>query len=105
MGLNFENVDNILKSYGLISHTIKNGECTEYEFENKVINSRQKNVATRIKPLLNGGVGGYLYINHLRKYDNHPNKTKMGHIPIGDMSEDEFKITLEKVIRDYRIIK
>lgn len=105
MSLNFEKVDNILKSYGLISHTIKDGECTEYEFEDRVINSWQKNVATGIKPLLNGGVGGYLYINHLREYDNHPNKTKMGHIPIGGMSENEFRTTLEKVIRDYRIIK
>lgn len=102
MSLNFEKVDEILKSYGLVSHTIKNGKFTEYIFEDKFINTRQRNVATQIKPLLNGGVGGYLYVDHLEEYCNHPNKTKKGHIYIGHMTEDEFIITLEKVIKDYK---
>lgn len=102
MSLNFEKVDEILKSYGLVSHTIKNGKCTEYEFQDKVINTKQKNVATQITSLINGGVGGYLYVDHLSEYNNHPNKTKMGHIPIGKMTEDELKNTIEKVIKDYR---
>ncbi len=102
MSLTFARVDEILKSYGLVSHTIKNGQCTEYSFEDRVIHVSQKNVATRVKSLINGGVGGYLYIGHLREYDNHDNKTKMGHIPIGAMSEEELHNTIDKVIRDYR---
>lgn len=46
MGLSFERVDDILKSYGLVSHTIKNGKCTEYGFEDRVLNIKKKNVAT-----------------------------------------------------------
>ena len=102
MGLVFEKVDEIFKSYGLVSHQIKNGKCTEYSFENKVINVKKANVATRVTPLINGGVGGYLYVDHLAQYDNHPDKTKMGHIPIGSMNEEELINILEKVIKEYR---
>lgn len=102
MSLNFKKVDEILKSYGLVSHAIKSGECVEYKFEDKFINTRKRNVATLIKPLLNGGVGGYLYVDHLKEYENHPKKTKMGHIYIGHMTEDEFRMTLEKVIKNYK---
>lgn len=101
MSLNFEKVDKILKSYGLISHTIRDNRCTEYGFEDKYINSRKRNVATDIRPLLNGGVSGYLYVEHLKEFENHPDKTKMGHIKITDMTEDEFITLLEKVIKDY----
>ncbi|MYL56683.1 hypothetical protein GLW20_04115 [Virgibacillus halodenitrificans] len=102
MSLTFGKVDEIFKSYGLASHEIKNGQCTEYSFENKTIHVRQKNVATRVTALNNGGVGGYLYVDHLKEYNNHPNKTKRGHLPIGGMTEAELKNTLEKVIKDYR---
>ncbi len=102
MSLYFEKVDEILKSYGLVSHAIKNGQCTEYRFEDKYINTKKRNVATQIRPLLNGGVGGYLYVDHLKEYENHPKKTKMGHIHIGHMTEDEFRMTLAKVIKDYK---
>jgi glutamate synthase domain-containing protein 3 len=102
MGLGFKRVDEIFRLYELISHTIKNDSCTEYCFEDRVINVRQKNVATRVKPLINGGVGGYIYVQHLKEYDKHPKKTKMGHIPIGDMTEEELKNTIKKVIMEYR---
>ncbi|MCB2300271.1 hypothetical protein [Clostridium tagluense] len=59
-------------------------------------------MATRVKPFIKGGVGGYIYVDHLKEYDNHPNKTKMGDIFIGDMSENELKNIIEKVIKDYR---
>lgn len=102
MGLSFKRVDEIFRFYDLVSHTIKNDECTEYCFEDRVVNVKQKNVATQVRPLINGGVGGYIYINHLKEYEMHPNKTKMGHIPIGEMSEEELKNTLKKVIKEYR---
>lgn len=102
MSLNFEKVDSILISYGLVTHSTKGGEFTEYGFEDKYINTKKRNVATMVKLLLNGGVGGYLYVNHLEEYENHPQKTKMGHVYIGHMTEDEFRMTLEKVIKDYK---
>ena len=102
MSLTFEKVDEILKSYGLLSHTIKNGHCTEYFFKDRTIHVKKKNVATRVTPLINGGVGGYLYVDHLKEYDNHPGKTKMGHIPIGNMTEDELRNIIQKVIKDYK---
>jgi hypothetical protein len=58
VNLTFERVDEILKSYGLIPHTIKNGQCTEYSFADRTIHVNKKNVATRVTPLVNGGVGG-----------------------------------------------
>lgn len=67
MGLSFERIDDILKSYGLVSHTIKNGKCTEYGFEDRALNIKKKNVATRVTSLINGGVGGYLYVGHLKE--------------------------------------
>ena len=100
MSLRFEAIDVILKEYGLVSLIIKNGECTEYAFEDKVI--RHRNVASQVKSLYNGDVGGYFYINHLVEFDNHPNKTKMGHIPMRRMTDIEFRDTLIKVIKDYK---
>lgn len=102
MSLSFKVVDEIFKSYNLVSHTIKNGYCTEYCFADKVINTKQKNVATRVRPLINGGVSGYIYVDHLREYDNYPPKSKMGHILIRDMDIKSLKETIEKVIKDYR---
>lgn len=102
MSLTFKRVDEIFKSYGLKSHEIKNGQCTEYSFENKTVHVKKRNVATRVAALINGGVGGYLYVDHLKEFNHHPNKTKMGHIPIGEMTEIELKDTIEKVIKDYK---
>ena len=70
--------------------------------KDKFINDRKSNVAAQVKLLMNGGVGGYVYIDHLREFDNHPNKTKMGHIPIGRMTENELIDVLEKAIALYR---
>jgi hypothetical protein len=50
----------------------------EYDFENRFL-GRKRNVATRVRPLNNGSVGGYIYVDHLEEFKNHPDKTKMGH--------------------------
>jgi hypothetical protein len=100
--LTFNAVDEIFKSYGLVSHTIKNGQCTEYEFKDRYVNTRQRNVATQVKPLVKGGIGGYIYIDHLSEFDTHPQKTKMGHLPISRMTEKELREIIEKVIAHYR---
>lgn len=41
-----------IKTSGLVSNTIKNGKCTEYGFEDKFTNTKKRNVATLIKPLI-----------------------------------------------------
>jgi len=43
-----------------------------------------------------------LYVDHLREYDSNPNKTKMGHIPIRNMTEAELKNTLQKIVYQYK---
>jgi hypothetical protein len=102
MVLTFNQIDSIFKSYGLSSHTIKKGFCTEYAFKNRFLRDRKSNVATQVKSLKNGGVGGYIYVDHLDEFKEHPNKTKMGHIHIGEMAEHELRSLIEKVIKDYR---
>lgn len=101
MSLTFDMVDKTLKSYGLVSKTRKNGQLTEYKFENRKTNVRKQNVVTEVRPLLSGGVRGYIYVDHLSEYDNDPKKTAKGHIPIVDMTVEEFKDTIEKVINNY----
>lgn len=102
MSLTFNQVDSIFKSYGLSSHSIKNGLCTEYAFGNRFLRGRKSNVATQVKALKSGGVGGYIYIDHLDEFKDHPMKTKKGHIHIGKMSEQELRSLIENVIKDYR---
>ena len=102
MHLTFERVDEILKSYGLNSHPIKSGDLNQYRFRDRTLNIKRKNVVVEVKALLNGGVNGYIYVEHLKEYDKHPDKTKMGHISIKKMTEEELKNVIEKVIKDYK---
>jgi hypothetical protein len=100
--ITFEQVDNLFKSYGLVPHPIKNGQCFEYDFEKRFL-GKKKNVATRVTPLMNGGVGGYLYVDHLQEFENHPDKTKMGHYAISHFKNiNDLTELLEKVIVHYR---
>jgi len=55
MSLTFARVDEIFESYGFESH-IAYGERTEYAFPDRECLTRKKNVATNVKPLMNGGV-------------------------------------------------
>jgi hypothetical protein len=91
----------IMKIESAINYvSVKNFNPNLYSFKNiyVYINTKQRNVATQVKPLLKGGIGGYIYIDHLREFDTHPKKTKMGHIPIGRMTEEELREVIEKVI-------
>lgn len=100
--ITFKNVDDLFKSYGLKPHPIKNCQCFEYDFDNRFL-GKKRNVATRVKPLVNGGVGGYLYVDHLEEFKNHPDKTKMGHYAIKHCkSVEELASLLEKVTHSYR---
>lgn len=108
MSLTFANVDEIFKEYGLESH-IAYGERTEYAFPDRESLIRKRNVATNVKPLINGGVRGYIYVSFLEEYkfkhkapsDYKYIKTARGHVKFNDMSEQELRRILERVIKHY----
>jgi len=109
MPLTFARVDEIFKGYGLESH-IAYGERTEYAFPDKKSLIRKRNVASNVKPLMNGGVRGYIYVGFLEEYKfKHKAplgykfiKTARGHVKFNDMSEQELRTLLERVIKHYR---
>jgi hypothetical protein len=52
--------------------------------------------------LVNGGVGGYIYVGHLPELDYHPKRHKDGYLNIGHMEEMEFIEVTTKVTREYK---
>lgn len=109
MSLTFKRVDEIFKEYGLKSHKAY-GERTEYAFHDRESMTRKKNVATNVRPLMNGGVRGYIYVGFLEEYkfkDKAPLgykyvKTAMGHVKFNDMSELELQTLLDRVVKHYK---
>jgi DNA repair exonuclease SbcCD nuclease subunit len=59
-------------------------------------------VAREVVQLVNGGVGGYIYVGHLHEYDNHPKRHKDGYLNIGHMEEIEFMEVTTKVTKEYK---
>ena len=105
MSLSFERLDEILKNeYGLESRSGTSGKYIRYNyyFKNRFIGHKRSQVFCDIIQLLNGGIGGYIYIDHLKEYNNHPDKTKMGHLAIGKMTEQELRDITTKVTKDYK---
>lgn len=109
MSLTFERVDEIFKEYGLIGHKVSGGR-TEYAFPDGKSMIRRKNVATNVRPLLNGGVRGYVYVEFLEEYkfkDKAPLdykyvKTARGHVKFNDMSQQELRKLLDRVVEHYK---
>lgn len=103
MTLTFKKVDEIFKEYGLRNHN-----TTEYIFPESL--TRRKNVATNVRPLLKGGVGGYIYVGYLDEYkfkNEAPSgykflKSAREHVKFNDMSEQELRTLLERVIKHYK---
>lgn len=110
MSLTFKQVDKIFKEYGLESHTIGDGIRTEYAFPDKESVTGKRNVATNVSSLMNGGVRGYIYVGYLKEYkfrhEAPPGykyiKSAREHVKINDMSEQEFRLLLERVIDYYK---
>ena len=103
--MDFQSLDKILKSeFGLESNHSPSGdyERYSYSFKDKHIEQKRSQVFREICELKNGGIAGYIYVDHLREYDNHPKKTKMGHLPIGNMTEQELREITIKVTKEYK---
>lgn len=110
MSLTFKMVDEIFKEYGLESHMLGDGERTEYAFSDRESVTGKKNVATNVRPLMNGGVRGYIYVGYLEEYkfrheaslDYKYIKSAREHVKFNDMSEQELRTLLERVIKYYK---
>lgn len=105
MSLSFEQVNNIFTNrFGLLSKTrIRNGSVLySYYFEDRYTDTKKSEVAHEITALQNGGCGGYIYVGHLKEFNNHPARKKDGYLKIGDLTMDEFIDIAEKVIREYK---
>lgn len=103
--MDFQTLDRILKDeFGLESKHSPYGEYERYSyyFKDRYMHQKRSQVFREIRELKNGGIGGYIYVDHLREFDNHPQKTKMGHLPIGNMTEQELREITLKVIREYK---
>jgi hypothetical protein len=99
MSLSFEKVVEVLRPYDLKDHMISNGR-TEFSFTNRQTSTGKRNVVTRLKPLKNGGVNGYIFVDMLEEYQG--KTTKLGHISIKHMTEKELRNVIEKVVKHYR---
>jgi len=102
MSLTFKKVDEIFKEYGLESHMLGDGERTEYVFLNRESLTGKKNVVTNVRPLMNGGVRGYIYVGYLKEYKFKNEaplrykyiKSAREHVKFNDMSEQELRTLL-----------
>ncbi|WP_131820773.1 hypothetical protein [Desulfotruncus arcticus] len=96
--------DILTNRFGLLSKTgIKKGYVLySYYFKDRYTDTRKQVVAHEITALQNGGCGGYIYVAHLKEFNNHPARKKDGYLKIGDLTMDEFIDIAEKVIREYK---
>ncbi len=103
--MDFQSFDKILKNeFGLESKHSPNGnyERYSYYFNDKYLDQKRSQVFCEIRELISGGIAGYIYVDHLREYDKHPKKTKMGHLAIGNMTEQELRDITIKVTKEYK---
>lgn len=70
----------------------------------------KKNVATNVRPLMNSGVRGYIYVGYLEEY-KFKNEAPSGykfirsareHVKFNDMSEQDLRTQLERVLEHYK---
>lgn len=109
MSLTFEQVDKIFKEYELMPHMLEDGKRTEYSFQYKKSHTGKQNVATNVSPLLNGGVRGYIYVGYLEEFKFKKDapagyqyiKSAREHIKINDMSEQELRGYLDRIVKYY----
>jgi hypothetical protein len=105
MSLTFERVDEIFKAkFDLLSKTRKRNNYTlhSYYYEDRYIDTKKREVAREVCGLINGGVGGYIYVGRLPEYNDHPKRHKDGYLNIGYMNEQEFIEVTTKVTRQYK---
>ena len=90
--MEYDQIEKIMLSYGLKKHEISAGTNFTYVKGNK-----HRVILERLRPLINGGVRGFLYAVVLDEYKN--SCSKNGHINIKNInSESELRSIVERVI-------
>lgn len=105
MSVNFETLDKMLKEeFKLETISSDRGKYVRhrYFFKDRFIYHRKSDVLREIIELKNGGIGGYIYVDHLKEYKDYSDKTKKGHFQIGKMTEQELREILIKVTKEYK---
>ena len=104
MSITFRKVDGTFTDFGLLSKTgmRKGYTLYSYYYKDKYIQTNKREVAREVTELLNGGVGGYIYVGHLSDYDNHPKRHKDGYMNIGHLEEQEFIDLVAEVTKHYK---
>lgn len=105
MALTFERVDQILQTnLVLLCRTRVRGKYLlhSYYFADRYLDTRKAEVAREVTELINGGVGGYIYVGHLQEYNVHPKRHPDGYLNISDMAEQEFIDLITKVTKHYK---
>ena len=92
--LDYNQIENILLSFGLEKHS--NSEGTHFTFYK---GNNHRIIFERLRPLKNGGAGGYLYAVVLDDYKNKCSKN--GHICISKMSNETELRNLVKSVVNY----
>jgi len=96
--LDYNQIEKILLSFGLEEHS--NSEGTHFTF-NKGNNHRI--IFERLRPLKNGGAGGYLYAVVLNDYKHKCSKN--GHICVRNIGNQiELRNLIEQVIKYFDTI-
>ena len=103
--MNFHLVDKLFREeFKLSRKELKKQGFTYYNyfFEDKTADTKRRNVAVEVRELQNGEVAGYIYVDVLPEYRNHPDKLKMGHLKISRFTMTELDNILSKVVANFR---
>lgn len=99
--MNFDMVDKLFRGeFKLSRKELKKQGFTYYNyfFDDKTADTKRRNVAVEVRELQNGEVAGYIYVDVLAEYQNHPEKLKMGHLKISRLTMTELENILNKVV-------
>lgn len=100
--LTFEELTKLLSPYELVQVETGDGKRNEFVFRRRRLPTGKRNLLTKVMELKEGGLTGYIYVGHLSEYDKHPERKKMGYLPIRHLGEHELKDLLQKVTKGYR---
>ncbi|MCB2313258.1 DOG1 domain-containing protein [Clostridium tagluense] len=93
--MDYNQIEKILKSFGLEEHS--NSEGTHFTFTK---GNNHRIIFERLRPLTNGGAGGYLYAVVLE--DCKSKCSKNGHICVSKLrNESELRTLVERVINHF----
>lgn len=91
--LEYNQIEKLLLSFGLQEHS--NSEGTHFTFAK---GKKHRIIFERLRPLAQGGTGGYVYAVVLDDYNN--KCSKHGHICLSKLSdENELKNIIERVVK------